>query len=304
MAVYTKLIHQLFENIDKNNIPKKMDLVLDSGAFNGMYMYGTLLYIKELENKKFTTIDRISGSSVGALLGCFYALNKLHVFEEIYHELRETVNNTIQLAHINPIIEREINKIGKNAYQLVNNKLHINYIDIQLKKEIIVSTFTNNDDLLDKLNKSTFIPILTNNDLTYKNCVDATCPHIFPERIIGNHILFIDIWKIGTLKTMLKTVKDVNLVGRTFEGIMDIQEFFFKNTPSQMCSYVNDWNIIHYTKFRIRELLWLLCVYIIHLLIECNKYIPDQIKTSLYTSTIHDFSLKCIKDIICCFIAK
>jgi len=304
MTVYTNLIHQLLKNIETINIPKKMDLVLDSGAFNGMYMYGTLLYLKELENTKITTIDRISGSSCGAVLGCFYLFNKLQAFEDMYGEVREQFNNTIQLTHIIPIIEREINKIGKHAYKLVNNKLYINYIDIQLKKEIIVSKFTSNKDLLDKLHKSTFIPILTNNDLTYKNCVDSTCPHIFSERIIGNHILFIDIWKIGNFQTMIRTVNDVTLVGRTFEGIMDIQDFFFKNRPSQMCSYVNNWNIIHYPKFRIRELLWLLCVYIIHILIQCNQYIPDQVRSSLYVSTIHDFTLKYIKDLICCFIAK
>ena len=45
------LINTLIENIPQENIPKEIDLVLDGGAFNGLYMLGGLFYIKEMEKR-------------------------------------------------------------------------------------------------------------------------------------------------------------------------------------------------------------------------------------------------------------
>jgi len=39
-------LRALADNLDKTNIPKKMNLVLDSVAFNGGYISGMLFYIK------------------------------------------------------------------------------------------------------------------------------------------------------------------------------------------------------------------------------------------------------------------
>ena len=48
-------IKSLIENIPNNHIPKNIDLVLDGGAFNGIYMLGGLFYIKELEQTRENT---------------------------------------------------------------------------------------------------------------------------------------------------------------------------------------------------------------------------------------------------------
>ena len=50
--VLLEYIDKLISNIDKNNIPKTIDLILDGGAFNGSYQIGGLLYLKRMENKK------------------------------------------------------------------------------------------------------------------------------------------------------------------------------------------------------------------------------------------------------------
>ena len=49
----TKLhIHQLLENI-KSGVPKELDIVIDGGAFNGFYTLGALMYLKEMEKKRY-----------------------------------------------------------------------------------------------------------------------------------------------------------------------------------------------------------------------------------------------------------
>ena len=72
-----KLIQNLIDNHPKTNETENMDLVLESGAANGGFHVGCLLYIKSLEKKKIIKIDRISGSSIGAIAGFYYLINSL-----------------------------------------------------------------------------------------------------------------------------------------------------------------------------------------------------------------------------------
>ena len=55
MALNT-FINTLIENIPEKNLPPEIDLVLDGGAFNGVYMLGGLFYIKELEGSDVIVI--------------------------------------------------------------------------------------------------------------------------------------------------------------------------------------------------------------------------------------------------------
>ena len=66
---YANIIQDLVNNIDIHNKPTKIDLVLDSGGFKGSYLLGALYYLKYLEKEKYIIIDKISGSSIGAILG-------------------------------------------------------------------------------------------------------------------------------------------------------------------------------------------------------------------------------------------
>ena len=72
-------INSLIENIPEKNLPEELDLVLDGGAFNGMYMLGGLFYIKELEQREKIKVKRISGCSIGAMLGLLFILDKMDV---------------------------------------------------------------------------------------------------------------------------------------------------------------------------------------------------------------------------------
>ena len=82
-------IKSLIENIPPEQVVSntgnvtKIDLVLDGGAFNGMFMIGSLFYIKELEDQNKIIIDRISGCSIGAFLGAMYLLNRMDLAKEL-----------------------------------------------------------------------------------------------------------------------------------------------------------------------------------------------------------------------------
>ena len=49
---YDTVIQNLVNNINTNDNPIKLDLVLDSGGFKGSYLLGALYYLKYLEKKK------------------------------------------------------------------------------------------------------------------------------------------------------------------------------------------------------------------------------------------------------------
>ena len=48
MDSYKDLLNNLIKNVDKKPV-KNIDLILDSGGFKGVYLYGALLYLKEIE---------------------------------------------------------------------------------------------------------------------------------------------------------------------------------------------------------------------------------------------------------------
>ena len=59
MALHT-FINTLIENIPEKHLPPELDLVLDGGAFNGVYMLGGLFYVKELERREKIQVKRVS----------------------------------------------------------------------------------------------------------------------------------------------------------------------------------------------------------------------------------------------------
>jgi hypothetical protein len=66
-----KLIENLPDDIKNVKEPIKIDLVLDGGLFNGSYQVGALYFLKEMENRKYIKIERISGCSVGSIVGLY-----------------------------------------------------------------------------------------------------------------------------------------------------------------------------------------------------------------------------------------
>ena len=70
-------IKNLTKNFPERKKPLELDLVIEGGAYNGYYGLGSLLLLKELEKQNYVIINRISGSSVGALFGTAFFFDKL-----------------------------------------------------------------------------------------------------------------------------------------------------------------------------------------------------------------------------------
>ena len=78
LSYFNNYINSLIENINSNKFNETYNLLLDGGAFNGGYMFGSLIFIKQLENKNLIKINKISGTSIGSIIGLAYFTNTLN----------------------------------------------------------------------------------------------------------------------------------------------------------------------------------------------------------------------------------
>lgn len=73
--MFKQYIDNLIFNLDKKVEPLQIDIVLEGGTNNGYYELGILLFLKEMENQGFISVNRISGASIGSLMGFHYLNN-------------------------------------------------------------------------------------------------------------------------------------------------------------------------------------------------------------------------------------
>jgi len=276
-------LRALVDNLDKTNIPKKMNLVLDSGAFNGGYMGGMLFYIKELERLKITSVDKISGCSIGAISALLYFTDNIDYSVSIFEQVITSLRETLCLSKIIPAIHNIADHVDISK---LDNKLFITYYDTTTMKQIVVSTYHNKGVLIDTVIKSCFIPYLMDGNKTYndKYC-DGCTPYIFKKETIPT--LFISLHGIKNIKNILYTKNEANIWSRLLYGVVDINGFF-ANKDSVFCSYVDKWSMTDFHIFHIRELIYFLLIMAIHYSTYINNKVPDSIKSNKYLLRIVD----------------
>lgn len=273
-----KYINSLVENTNHSKIPNNMDLILDGGTFNCGFMCGILLYIKQLESMNLIKIHKISGCSVGSILGLMYLTNKLDKCIFYYKKFVKYLRKNYTLFVVPSSIKEFVNNNVDNVENL-NNILYITYYDISTMKQIVVSTYKSKDELIDVLIKSAYLPFLIDGGIIYedKYC-DGLTPHIFP--ITDNKILFIKLMSIKNCYNAFSIKNENNIWSRLFAGIVDGNNFF-ANNKSEFCSYVNNWSMIDYASIRSRDFNILFFIITLKIMDNVNKKITAKISDNL-----------------------
>ena len=263
MSVYKSYINSMIDNLHLNvKEPIELDLILDGGGFKGSYLIGALLYLQELEKRNYVKIIRISGSSIGGILGALYLVDKLDQWDELYNNIRHAFKKTLNLKIIHKLIEDVGSKLNENEYKKLNNRLYLNYFDIKKKQEEVICQYTSNSDVSECLKYTSYLPILTDGNLHYNNKVDGARPHLFETRgVYERKILYISLNFIGKIKNFLNTSSDKNGTARMLKGIIDIHDFFSEEQETTMCSYLNNWRVYDYGFHRFKELIWVVFIY-------------------------------------------
>lgn len=258
----TKLhIHQLLENI-KSGVPKEMDLVIDGGAFNGFYTLGALMYLKEMEKKNMCKIVRVSGCSVGSILGALYLTDSLDLLVDRFKQIRKCIKQNRNIIVVQEQMIYLLNDALKDKnIELLNDRLYINYYNLDEKKNTVVDTYSSVEFLVDTILKSSYLPLVIDGNITYKDgFIDGINPYIFKNRV--RKIIFLKGITFNVGKT-LSIYNEHNAYSRITEGII-YMHYFFLEKKTTIASYIHKWSNLDLLIFRMREIFAVLIVYSIY----------------------------------------
>jgi len=299
-SICCNLVDELIKNLPATENIQEIDLILDNGAFNGLYLYGILIYLKKMESLNKLKIKRISGSSIGATLAALYLTDNIDLTDAIFDKARGCLKENFNLQEWREILTQVANQ--KLSLELmkekINDRLFVNYFDTETCQEIVKSNFDTKEDLIDALYKSSFIPILINGELSYNNCIDGFNPMLFDERTSeDNKCLFVHLVQSEIIMKSINVSNDKNPSFRAVEGINSIHKFFIGENQ-KLCSYVNNWSSRQLLYYRLRQIFYFMIVYLIKLVTIIKMYIPDSLYSTPMYNFISQFVAKFYKDIM------
>jgi hypothetical protein len=275
-----KLIENLPDEIKNVKEPMIIDLVLDVGVFNGSYHAGALYFLKEMENRKYIKINRISGCSVGSIVGFLYFINSLDLMSNFYEVINTEFRQTYSLGFIKNMKKYLGDRVPDDICEKVNGKLFITYNNIKKSTKPVKSVYKDVDDIINTIIKSSYIPYLIDGNVLYENkCIDGITPFIFKER--EKKILYLDLFGSDKLGNLLNVKNEKTNYHRILSGLLDIHSFFIKQSNTPMCSYVNDWTYSNICFNYIKTIIEKICIYLIYILLYIKTHISCEFKDTI-----------------------
>jgi hypothetical protein len=296
-------VNKLIDNLpytftSKNATPLELDVVLSGGGFNGSYLIGALYFLKEMENRNYIKIHRISGCSIGSIAGLLYIENDLKRISTLYKYITKQFKKKHNLSEIKNIRTLLGEKIIMD-YAKANDKLYICYNNIETGVKIVKSRFDSADDLCNTIIKSCFIPLLIDENICYKSkYIDGINPYTFKlnsgselECKDGKErkVLFLDLFTFNKASCLINIKNEKNAFHRVLTGLLEIHNFFIKGTNTDMCSYVNDWSIIQKSVYSCKLIIERMIVYFVSCIVYINKWIGNQCSKNKISVKCHDF---------------
>ena len=304
-----KYIKTLIKNLPDNSCRKKgdsdvIDLILDGGIFNGSYLIGALLFLKEMENQHFIRVDKISGCSIGSIAAILYHLNALHLASEIYDILLDHFKTHFTLNVFDVIFAKLEPIMPDDICNTMTNRVYITYYNVEKCKKIVKSKYKSKADIFNTIRKSCFFPFIIDGSVAYKNkYCDGFNPYILPT-CPHKKILYLDLFGNDKIGSLFSVKNEKTNFHRILAGLLDVHLFFIKRTNTQMCSYVNDWSIKHLIHNRVSKVVVeKLLFYSIYFYMIIRWYIPEnmgefvvckmgvKIMREIYITLIENYSL-------------
>ena len=276
-----KLIESLPEKYKNQTKPIKLDIIFDAGLFNGSYLVGVGLFLKELEKRNIIIVERISGCSIGAFISLLYISDNLEKFEEIYEYMLKLIKTEYNFKNYNVIFENLKPFLPENICEIMNKHVYIKYYNAKKMKKIIKFNYNSVDDIFNTITKSCFFPFIVNGKLTYKNkYIDGINPYIFPLETSRTEkkALFVNLHSINKTFNSINVRNEKNNFHRILTGVLDIHCFFMKEcTKTDMCCFVNDWSCIDNVIFYgIRGLIENFILYFVFYFIFLREYFHEN----------------------------
>lgn len=245
-----KLMENLPDNITQRTTPLKIDLILGGGAFNGSYILGALYFLKELERKKYIKIRRISTCSISSILALLYLTDNLDKANELYFDIIQDFKNKCNLSKLFDLKNLFEKYITDKTCSSLHKKLYISYNNINTYKKCVANKYKDIDELFDIITRSCFVPFIIDFQPCYKDTyIDGIIPYFFKSN--KNKRLYLDVYTLDKLAYSINIKNEKNNYHRLFEGLLDIHNFFIKQTNTIMCSYLDNWSLYNYAMYYI-----------------------------------------------------
>ena len=259
-----KVINNLIKDLPPIEKPLEIDLVLDSGAFNGMYMYGALIYIKQLEKKGYIKVGRISGASVGSGAALFYLIDELDLMLKLSKIAKKSLikhqNLNVLIKKTRSILEKKLKNVDLNT---LNDRLFITYNDINTNKYILKNKYKTKDEVIDVICRSSYLPYLIDGNMTYnKKYADGVVPYFFKNT--NKSVLFINLNTLNRIKDILIIKNETTFYRRIMEGILETHNFMLTKKSNNLCCLINKCNLSDIINIRIRYIIRVLFVSLLH----------------------------------------
>lgn len=285
-----KLIENLPDEIKNRKTPLVIDLVLDGGVFNGSYLVGALCFLKEMEKRNYIKVDRISGCSIGSVIGFLYFIDRLEIMPQLYNEVQSEFKKCYNLKIMKTIKNMLADFVPEDICAKVNKRFFICYNNVIKRKKIVRSTYKNVDEIFNSIIKSCFIPYLIDGNFLYENkYIDGLNPYIFNKEP-NKKILYLDLLGYDKIGNLINIKNEKTNYHRILSGLLDIHCFFIKNSGTQMCSYVNDWGYLNVISNYIKLLIEKLCLCVIYIFILIKNNISKEQKETFLFKIISKIS--------------
>ncbi len=276
-----KLIDNLPDDLKNSKTPIRLDVVLDGGIFNGSYLVGALYFLKEMEKRNYIVIERISGCSIGSVVAFLYFIDALDTMPQLYDIVKNEFKTKYKLPTIKELKHHLKGKIPDNICEKVNDKLYICYNNIKKGKKNVKSQYKDIDEIMNTIIKSCFIPYLIDGEMLYEQAyIDGINPYIFTLEP-NKKILYLDLFGYDKIGNLLNVKNEKTNYHRILSGLLDIHNFYIKQSNTQMCSYVNDWSYSNIGFNYIKILIEKLSIYLTYFLIYVKTQLPIGFETTV-----------------------
>jgi hypothetical protein len=279
--ILKKYINALIENINPELLPKKINLIFDSGAVNGLKGIGAALYLHHLEKMNLLQINKISGCSIGAIIAVWYTCDCPDIIYSYMDSLFSYYKKKRNFFIFEEIVTKTVHQLFLNDdMSRVNDKVYINYYDTKKSKQCVVKNFKNREHLIHCILRSSHIPFLTSNSYKYQDrYIDGIAPYIFKNNCKN---LFIRLIQFTSPLKVINIKKEKNIYSRLMSGVVETNDFFI-NDINSICSYIDSEMKI---QLYLRQCIALFILFIIEKVIWIKKSIHPSLLDTVYYKII------------------
>ena len=217
-------------------------------------------------------------------------MDRLDLITNLYEKFNKEFKETYSLNIIKYIKDNLIEFSNEENFKKINSKLYITYYNVIKGSKKVKSHYKNWDELSDTLIKSCFFPYLINGELVYKNkYLDGISPYIFNEQS-GKKILYMELFSSDKICGIINIKNEKTNHHRILTGLLDIHNFFIKESRTVMCCYVNEWNLFDKFYYKLKSVIEKLFTYIIYFIVIIKKHVNIDINNSIYYKLISRIS--------------